>query len=147
WRAFAEEADFAALNSASDSGVHVAEAVSLAAATDPRHAENVSLYFEHFEKSLTVPIDSQSADDTDLKASGTRLLGLSNWSAETFHHAPQVAPAITQLEDVVVSGREGLIKPDPAIFEILRERFGLDPVRTVFIDDLPANVEAARSLG
>src|SRR5699024_5067799 len=67
--------------------------------------------------------------------------------AETFHHAPQVAPAITQLEDVVVSGCEGLIKPDPAIFEILRERFGLDPVRTVFIDDLPANVEAARSLG
>src|SRR5699024_2148963 len=47
----------------------------------------------------------------------------------------------------VVSGREGLIKPDPAIFEILRERFGLDPVRTVFVDDLPANVEAARSPG
>jgi len=39
------------------------------------------------------------------------------------------------------------MKPDPATFEILRARFGLDPVPTVFIDDLPANVEAARSLG
>ena len=147
WRAFAEEADFASLNSASDSGVPVAEVVSRAGATDPRHAEIVSLYFERFEKSLTGPIEGMAEVVTDLKDSGTRLLGLSNWSAETFHHAPQVAPAITQLEDVVVSGCEGLIKPDPAIFEILRERFGLDPVRTVFIDDPPANVEAARSLG
>ena len=113
----------------------------------PRHAEIVSLYFERFEKSLTGPIEGMAEVVTDLKNAGTRLLGLSNWSAETFHHAPQVAPAITQLEDVVVSGREGLIKPDPAIFEILRERFGLDPVKTVFIDDLPDNVEAARTLG
>ena len=147
WRDFAAEADFAALNTASDSGVPVAEVVARAAARDPQHGEIVSLYYERFEKSLTGPVEGMAEIVTDLKASGTRLLGLSNWSAETFHHAPQVAPAIAELEDVVVSGREGLIKPDAAIFETLLERFDLDASRTVFIDDLPANVEAARSLG
>lgn len=84
---------------------------------------------------------------TELRESGIRLLGLSNWSAETFHHAPQVAPAINELEDIVVSGREGLIKPDPEIFHLLCRRFDLDPLQTVFVDDLPANIDAASQLG
>lgn len=147
WNAFAAEADFAALNSASDSGVPVAEVVARAAAADPRHGEIVSLYYENFEKSLTGPIDGMAEVVAELKESGTRLLGLSNWAAETFHHAPAAAPAISELEDVVVSGREELIKPDPAIFHVLTERFGLDPARTVFVDDLPANIEAANRLG
>ena len=49
--------------------------------------------------------------------------------------------------NIVVSGREKLIKPDPAIFALLLDRFDLVPGRTVFVDDLPANVEAARELG
>lgn len=147
WNRFAAEADFAALNTASDSGVPVAEVVARAAETDPRHGEIVSLYYENFEKSLTGPIEGMAEVVAELKASGTRLLGLSNWAAETFHHAPAAAPAISELEDVVVSGRERLIKPDPQIFDVLTERFGLDAARTVFVDDLPANIEAANSLG
>lgn len=147
WNAFAAEADFAALNSASDSGVPVAEVVARAAETDPRHGEIVSLYYENFAKSLTGPIDGMAEVVAELKESGTRLLGLSNWAAETFHHALAAAPAISELEDVVVSGREKLIKPDPAIFHVLADRFGLDPARTVFVDDLPANIEAANRLG
>ncbi|WP_436327071.1 HAD family hydrolase [Brevibacterium sp. FAM 27836] len=147
WRDFAAEADFSALNSASDAGVPVAEIVARAAATDPRHGEIISLYYERFEKSLTGPVEGMAEVVAELKDSGTRLLGLSNWAAETFHHAPAAAPAINELEDVVVSGREKLIKPDPAIFHVLTERFDLDPSRTVFVDDLPSNIEAARKLG
>lgn len=147
WQNFAVEADFAALNSASDSGVPVAEVIARAAEVDPRHGEIVSLYYERFEKSLTGPINGMAEVVTELKEAGTRLLGLSNWAAETFHHAPAAAPAINELEDIVVSGREGLIKPDPAIFDVLTERFDLDPSRTVFIDGLPANIEAAQGLG
>ncbi|WP_166975244.1 HAD family hydrolase [Brevibacterium atlanticum] len=147
WRAFAEEADFAALNTASDSGVPVAEVIARAAAVDERHGEIVSRYYERFEDSLTGPIEGMAEVVAELKDSGARLLGLSNWAAETFHHAPAVAPAIDELEDVIVSGREKLIKPDPAIFELLLERFDLDPAKTLFVDDLPANIEAARQLG
>lgn len=82
-----------------------------------------------------------------LRAAGVRVLGLTNWSAETFHHAVPAAPVIGRLEAVVVSGREGVAKPDPRIFRLLAERHGLDPARTVFADDSRANVEAAAALG
>ncbi|WP_169253665.1 HAD family phosphatase [Brevibacterium sp. 'Marine'] len=147
WLSFAEAADFPALNTAADSGVPITEIIERAAEADPHHGEIVAGYYEHFEKSLTGPIDGMAEIVAQLRDSGIRLLGLSNWSAETIHHAPAVAPAISELEDIVVSGRVGLVKPDPAIFELTRDRFGLDPARTVFVDDLPANVEAAESLG
>lgn len=89
--------------------------------TPPR--EIVAGYYENFDKSLTGPIDGMAEIVAELKAADVRLLGLSNWSAETIHHAPVVAPAISELEDIVVSGRVGLVKPDPAIFELTWDRF------------------------
>jgi len=47
----------------------------------------------------------------------------------------------------VVSGEEGVGKPDPALFQILLERYALVPHQTVFIDDSAANVSAAAELG
>jgi 2-haloacid dehalogenase len=41
----------------------------------------------------------------------------------------------------------GVNKPDPRIFEHLVERFGIAPAAALFIDDSPANVDAARALG
>jgi 2-haloacid dehalogenase len=48
---------------------------------------------------------------------------------------------------VLVSGEVGLAKPDPAIFRLLAQRFGVDPADAVFVDDSPANVTAAREVG
>ena len=50
-------------------------------------------------------------------------------------------------DDHVISGFEGVAKPDPRIFRILLDRHGLRPEATVFIDDQPRNVAAARDLG
>lgn len=147
WNAFAAEADFTSLNTAADKGVPVKEVIARAAENDPRHGEIVATYYDRFDLSLTGPIEGMAELVTELRESGIRLLGLSNWSAETFHHAPRVAPAINELEDIVVSGREGLIKPDPEIFHLLSRRFDLDPLQTVFVDDLPANIDAASQLG
>jgi putative hydrolase of the HAD superfamily len=55
---------------------------------------------------------------------------------------------ILDLFDVVVcSGDEGVVKPDPAIFELTLERLGVAPEEAIFIDDYPGHVEAARALG
>jgi hypothetical protein len=48
---------------------------------------------------------------------------------------------------VVVSGDEGLLKPEPAIYRVLFDRYGLDPAACVFVDDSPGNVAAAADLG
>lgn len=147
WIQFAAEADFASLNTESDRGVPVKDIIARASQNDPRHGEIIAAYYDRFDLSLTGPIEGMAQLVGDLKAADIRLLGLSNWSAETFHHAPKVAPAIDELEDVVVSGREGLVKPNPAIFRVLSERFDLDPRQTVFVDDLPTNIDAAKRLG
>jgi putative hydrolase of the HAD superfamily len=50
-------------------------------------------------------------------------------------------------DDVVCSAEVGLAKPDAAIYRLAAERLGLPPAACVFVDDLEANVEAARALG
>jgi putative hydrolase of the HAD superfamily len=51
------------------------------------------------------------------------------------------------VEDIIISAEEGIIKPDPRIYQIALERLGADPETTLFIDDYPPNVEAAREMG
>jgi 2-haloacid dehalogenase len=82
----------------------------------------------------------------DLKARGVPLYGLSNWCAETFHHGLRY-PILQELKDVVVSGQEGIKKPDPRIFKIAIDRFGLVPERTLFIDDVATNIAAGEAVG
>ena len=70
-----------------------------------------------------------------------------NWSAETFPVAQARFGFLALFRGIVVSGTEGVVKPDPAIYRLLLERFGLDPARCVFVDDNPANAAAATALG
>ena len=50
-------------------------------------------------------------------------------------------------DGIVVSAAVKLLKPEPGIYEHLRERYALDFAESVYLDDMPANVEAARRLG
>lgn len=56
-------------------------------------------------------------------------------------------PAFGRFTDAVYSYKVKCFKPDPAIYEVAVRQFGVNPSETVFIDDLPANIESARSLG
>jgi len=54
---------------------------------------------------------------------------------------------LRDFDGVVVSGEEGLVKPDPAIFKLLIQRFKLTPSRSLFVDDSQANIDTAQALG
>ncbi len=144
---FFREVDFPAFNRLQDAGRPWAEARREVARRLPHRAWLVDRYVSHFALALTGPVPGTEAVLRALARSGIRLLGLTNFSAETYHHAPVAAPAIGLLEAVVVSGREGVAKPDRKIYDLLIERFRLEPPRTVFVDDSPANVVAARTAG
>jgi 2-haloacid dehalogenase len=77
----------------------------------------------------------------------TRLLALTNWPSETFELIRSRFDFLSWFEGIVVSGEEGIAKPDPEIFERLADRFRLVPAQTLFIDDSSRHVAAARSLG
>ncbi|GAA3513132.1 HAD family phosphatase [Georgenia daeguensis] len=147
WQAFAEAIDFPAVNLAMDGGLSHAAALARVRESHPQHEETLARYCGNFRATLTGPVAGTTAIVEALAAEGVRLLGLTNWSAETFHHAAEAAPVIDRLEDVLVSGREGVVKPDPAIFHLLIERYELRPGTTVFVDDSPANVAAAEGVG
>ncbi|WP_454048545.1 HAD family hydrolase [Cellulomonas sp. Marseille-Q8402] len=144
---FFADVDFPALNLRQDAGRPWHEARAEVARSHPEHAATLDLYVERFAHALPGPVEGSAAVVDDLRAAGVRVLGLTNWSAETYHHAVPAAPVIGRLEAVVVSGREGVAKPDARVFRLLAERHGLDPARTLFTDDSPRNVEAAAALG
>ena len=58
-----------------------------------------------------------------------------------------VYPILSLMEDMVISGVEHVMKPDPKIFQLALQRFGIQAEESVFIDDNPKNVEAACKLG
>lgn len=83
-----------------------------------------------------------------LKAAGHRLYFLSNMPAPYADYLERVhAPLLGQFDGGVFSARVRLRKPQPAIFELALARFGLAPHEAFFIDDHPANIEAAQALG
>ena len=82
-----------------------------------------------------------------LKAGGLRCYALSNMEREVFAIRSARFPFMKWFDGQVISGFEGVAKPDSRIFEVLLARYGLDPEATVFVDDSKQNVEAARDLG
>ena len=72
---------------------------------------------------------------------------LTNFNAITFRRTRTRFPFFDLFRGLVVSGEEGLVKPDPRIFRCLTDRFGLEPAQTLLIDDLEANVAAACRCG
>jgi 2-haloacid dehalogenase len=82
-----------------------------------------------------------------LRSRGRRVAALSNFSAESWPWAAARFPFLGWFEGVVISGEVGVAKPDPAIYRIAIERLSLDPASTLFVDDVPVNVEAARACG
>jgi 2-haloacid dehalogenase len=144
---FLETVCTAEWNAEQDRGRSLATATSQLIAEYPEHADLIEAYYGRWEEMLGEPIAGTVEITRELAAGGIRLLALSNWSAETF---PIVRPRLAFLDDfdgVLLSGAEGLIKPDPAIYLLLAQRYGVNIDHTVFVDDAAKNVETASMLG
>jgi putative hydrolase of the HAD superfamily len=109
------------------------------------HAE-LSAFFDHLRAALT-PIEPTVALLRELRARGFKLYGLSNMSERVFAHLSDRHDFFRLFDGIVVSAAVRFLKPEPGIYEHLRERFALDFSESVFLDDMPRNVEAARQLG
>lgn len=136
-----------AWNEEQDAGRPFAEGIALLRAQHPHHAELIEAYFLRWHEMLGGPIEGSVALLESLHARGVPLYALTNWSAETFHHARERYDFLERFRGILVSGEERLKKPDPRIFQLLCARYGLIPKHSVFIDDSEKNVRAARELG
>jgi FMN phosphatase YigB (HAD superfamily) len=103
--------------------------------------------FDHVRAALT-PIEPTVALLRELRErGGLKLYGLSNMSEAIFAYLDGRHDFFKLFDGIVVSAAVKMMKPEPAIYEHLRDRFSLDFGESVFIDDLPRNVESARRVG
>jgi len=116
----------------------------------PQHADKIELieaFGKRFDELIAGPIEGAVEVLAEVKQRGIPLYAITNWSAETFPPQRERFPFLAWFDGIVVSGVEGVIKPDPRIFRILCERYRVAPESAVFIDDVAANAAAASALG
>lgn len=134
-------------NAEQDRGRPFAEGVAELVERHPVQAAAITAYHERWPEMLGGAVGGTVEVLAELRAAGVPVYALTNWSAETFGIARERFEFLEWFDGVLVSGEERMIKPDPAIFRLLLDRFGLDPGATFYIDDSPANVAAADRLG
>jgi 2-haloacid dehalogenase len=130
-----------------DRGLPIAEAIGARQRLYPQHAELIGRWREGWPEMLRGEISGTVEILEELGSRGRRLYALTNFSHETWPVARARFDFLERFEHVVVSGEVGLVKPDPRIYRLAIERCRLQPARTVFVDDVPANVEGARAEG
>ncbi|MCW3846250.1 HAD family phosphatase [Sphingomonas sp. LB-2] len=131
-----------------DCGRPFAETSAELIAQFPEHADLISVWQERFNETIPGPVPGTVEILEELDAAGVPLFCITNFSGEFWGpFRDREAAVFDRFRDIIVSGTERLIKPDPAIYALALERFGLAPGEAVFIDDVPANAEAATRAG
>lgn len=135
-----------------DAGRSLAEGTELLVSQHPQHEASIRAFYGRWSEMLRGALDDGVDLLKALEAQRVPLFGLTNWSAETFPYARDNYPFLQSFIDIVVSGEECLIKPDPRFYALALERYGrhlagLQPQQLVFLDDVQKNVDAARALG
>lgn len=131
-----------------DAGEDQQQCINSQKALFPDYAAPLEMFITDWEDTLPGEMPGMRELLQQLKADPRyRIFGLTNWSMETFPLARKKFEILQMIDNYVVSGDVKLVKPDPAIFRLALDRFGIRADETTFIDDNPDNVEAAKRLG
>ena len=130
-----------------DAGRPFAETSAELIARFPDQADRIRVYAERWNETLPGPMPGMPELVADLDAAGVPLFALTNYSAEFWARWRPTVPLFDRFTGIVVSGEEGIVKPDPAIYALALARFGLGPGEAAFVDDRPENVAAADAAG
>jgi 2-haloacid dehalogenase len=112
----------------------------------PQYENEIRNYYSNWTKMIGGAIEENVALIDDLKDK-YRLFGPTNWSAEAFPVVFNQYPFFKEMEGIVVSGIEKIVKPDERIYTLLLTRYGLIANESLFIDDNEENINAANKLG
>ena len=134
-------------NAQHDAGKPVAEGTTELIAQYSEWEKEIRMYYSEFEKMLSGQIADMEEYIKELKGRGFRIYGLSNWSVETFAMIRPKYPILDLMEDMVISGKEKVMKPDAKIYQIALQRFGIKPEESVFIDDNVNNIVGCEAVG
>jgi 2-haloacid dehalogenase len=144
---FLEEVCSPAWHAPHDRGVSTAASCAELAARYPEYSELIWAWSSRSEEMIG-GVDTGTVEILRaMKETGMPCFALTNMEAETYPLRLQRFSFLGWFDGTVVSGREGVSKPDPAIFTRLLDRFGLTAKTTLMIDDTEENLDTAGKLG
>lgn len=131
-----------------DGGRRFDEAAAELSGKFPQYAHLIAAWGERFGETIDAPVHGVHAIVEELDSRGVPLFAITNFSADFWPPFQAREQAFfRRFRDIVVSGEEKLLKPDPAIYQRALRRFGLAPPQALFVDDRAINVEGAEAVG
>ncbi len=131
-----------------DAGRPFAETSAELGVRYPEHRDLIARWGPEFGATITGPVAGMTELVEALDAADVPLFGITNFSAEFWPpFRAREAALFDRFRDIVVSGEERLVKPDPTIYALALDRFGLAPGEGLFVDDRDDNVRAAEAAG
>ena len=129
-----------------DAGRSINEAINELLPIFPQYEREIKMYYDNHRKMIKGVFDKSIDVLKHLKNKKFNCYVLSNWSAETFINMTLDFPFLNMFDDIIISGKEKMIKPNRQIYELAINRFNLNPKYCVFIDDKIQNIDAAKDL-
>lgn len=130
-----------------DAGRPLAEMVPERVAQFPHAERYLEAYATRFNETIPGPVPGSLEIVRELDERGVPLYAITNFGAEFWAAFRPTAPVFDRFHDIIVSGEEKLVKPDPAIYALAERRFGHAPGAMLFVDDNEANVASALDCG
>ena len=143
---FINNISFPLLDTRCDAGITIEVAVNDAVKKFPEFEKEIKLYYPNHGNMVGGFFQKTVDIFYKVKNLNYPCYVLSNWSAETYEGMEETYPFLKDFDGKIISGRDFLIKPDPAIYELAISRFDLVPQETLFIDDRLDNIQAAQNL-
>jgi len=135
-------------NDEQDAGRSFQEATEELLKKHPDWEVPVRAWYDRWHETIQGPVAGTVDILRSIRDSKTyRLYALTNWSAETFPWALDNFEFLHWFEGIVVSGVEKMRKPFPEFYQVLFDRYNVDPQTSIFIDDNIKNIEAGKKLG
>ncbi len=130
-----------------DAGRPLADMLPELKADFPEHSGLIDAYATRFNETIPGPVPGSLELVERLDAADMPLFAITNFGHEFWEDFRPTQPVFDRFRDIIVSGTEKLMKPDPAIYALAIDRFGIDPAGALFIDDNEDNVAGAVSAG
>jgi len=135
-------------NEEQDAGRPLQEGTDLLVKKFPEHEELIRAFYGRWDEMLGEAFHEVVEIFKQLKEGGQyKIYALTNWSAETFPVAFERFEFLKWFDGIVVSGAEKMRKPTPEFYQILLDRYQVNPETALFIDDNYRNILAAEQLG
>ena len=146
-RALFAEVDLHRMNDIVDEGALFRETIYDWADRTPQWQAEIRMWYDRWIELASPRIEGAIALQRALRAKGVPVFALTNFGKYSFEEALPKMDFLTDFDRLYVSGRMGVIKPDPRIYEMVEEDCGLPPASLLFTDDRADNITAAARRG